>query len=460
MRLPFLRKNTVSTTRPYDGYDAVVHIGAPKTGTSAIQYLLLNNRKRLEVEGYYYPEHPIDPNRISGGHSKFGSFLVDGDFEEARCLFELYLDKAKKKGLILLISTEALYPYAIEFKNLVGDKRIKIISFFRNPVDTIYSNYNQTVKRHHNRMPFNEFCKRVISRKSENFSGLVLDKWHQAFDGDNLEVYPYDLDLYNEIGIEGFFLKKLGVKNPSTFHYEREIINASYGPAALELKRLLNWVLDEKDDNYTRRVDRCLQYYSDEHKERPPSLQSMLGCDLYNKLVACFSKSTQQIIKKHLKDVGDDWLKPDYCSQEDELPRCHSRLSLEYVADESFRGDPDLVEHVKGKISSQLVDTLHVAPYAVLKLAEIFRCSLDRYDVVLSCFPPKAVNIFLSEKTEKADLLREIALAYEKSGRLDEALAVIGRARELRPQGTGIIKIQKRLLESLGKDEKGTGNSE
>src|SRR5699024_12805516 len=33
-----------------------LHIGAHKTGTTALQYFLWNNRKRLRKEGYLYPK--------------------------------------------------------------------------------------------------------------------------------------------------------------------------------------------------------------------------------------------------------------------------------------------------------------------------------------------------------------------------------------------------------------------
>ena len=48
----------------------IIHVGPAKTGTSALQYFLLRNRNELKKVGYYYPEHRIDENDISGGHSK------------------------------------------------------------------------------------------------------------------------------------------------------------------------------------------------------------------------------------------------------------------------------------------------------------------------------------------------------------------------------------------------------
>jgi hypothetical protein len=58
--------------QPHQHYDVVFHIGAPKTGASAIQKFLLENRQALKSLGFYYPEHALDENGVSGGHTGFG----------------------------------------------------------------------------------------------------------------------------------------------------------------------------------------------------------------------------------------------------------------------------------------------------------------------------------------------------------------------------------------------------
>ena len=46
----------------------IIHVGPAKTGTSALQYFLLRNCDELKKVGYYYPNHRLDENDISGGH--------------------------------------------------------------------------------------------------------------------------------------------------------------------------------------------------------------------------------------------------------------------------------------------------------------------------------------------------------------------------------------------------------
>ena len=47
-----------------------LHIGTPKTGTSALQSFLLNNSEELDRQGYDYPEHKVDVNHISSGNGQ------------------------------------------------------------------------------------------------------------------------------------------------------------------------------------------------------------------------------------------------------------------------------------------------------------------------------------------------------------------------------------------------------
>ena len=80
-------------------YDVIIHIGAPKTGSSALQKFFIENQAILGELGFHYPNHSLDENGISGGHSDLALKLIDKKDEEAKeftessvYLYTLYID--------------------------------------------------------------------------------------------------------------------------------------------------------------------------------------------------------------------------------------------------------------------------------------------------------------------------------------------------------------------------------
>lgn len=46
----------------------IIHLGPPKTGTSAIQFWLSSHVEKLADQGVFYPDHRHDRNNISSGN--------------------------------------------------------------------------------------------------------------------------------------------------------------------------------------------------------------------------------------------------------------------------------------------------------------------------------------------------------------------------------------------------------
>ncbi|MBD3839501.1 MAG: sulfotransferase domain-containing protein, partial [Epsilonproteobacteria bacterium] len=163
-------------------YDVVIHIGAPKTGSSALQKFFLENRKSLEKEGIYYPEHGLDQNGISGGHSNFGLAISKEQLDEAKKIFENYINEANSRECKLLLSAESLFIYHEKLKLVTKEYKCKIVVFFRDPIESIFSNYNQGVKRNFQTLDINTFCSNLLDQKNNMFSGNIFEKWCDVFD--------------------------------------------------------------------------------------------------------------------------------------------------------------------------------------------------------------------------------------------------------------------------------------
>lgn len=128
-----------------------LHIGTPKTGTSALQKFLVENRSELEKRGFSYPAHALGEYDISSGNGQeIVNLGVNRGTEKARGYLQSLIKKSKSRNV--LISTEAFYGYPKLIHEVIPSA--KIIIYFRNQLDLVESSYNQAIKRRDRRRLF------------------------------------------------------------------------------------------------------------------------------------------------------------------------------------------------------------------------------------------------------------------------------------------------------------------
>ncbi|MFT7261331.1 MAG: hypothetical protein ACI9MS_003205, partial [Glaciecola sp.] len=125
-----------------------IHVGPPKTGTSAVQKWLSSNQAILQKQGVLYPSHSVDANGVSSGNV---NCIYDIDDKKQIQLNKdrldiLIRDFQASQFSILLLSSEFFFRQMEELKRLIPDA--KFIAYIRNPIETKESGYNQSVKRH------------------------------------------------------------------------------------------------------------------------------------------------------------------------------------------------------------------------------------------------------------------------------------------------------------------------
>lgn len=228
----------------------IVHTGPGKTGSSAIQAWLTNNRKFLSAEGIYYPKHSLSKELISSGnlHEILSEPTQD---KRKNCNTDWFVDAEKIKTLladfnasnytILLLSSEFFFHRMIEIQRFIPG--VEFIAYIRNPVELLESNYNQAVKRH-------GLLKKFSAPKSlDRYFWQYLTKACTALGADCVHLRPYDETLMVGSNIVSDLLSVLGVDK----RVEDKRINPSFTFASLEFKRLLNHFelgpLESKVDN-------------------------------------------------------------------------------------------------------------------------------------------------------------------------------------------------------------------
>ncbi|WP_338455028.1 hypothetical protein [uncultured Alteromonas sp.] len=438
----------VKNTRKH--YDVVIHIGAPKTGSSALQKFFIENQSILNKLGFLYPEHSLDENGISGGHSNLALKLIDKRDAEAKKQFDILINKAKKANKVLFLSSEAFYIRPQAVADLVVGHRCKIIAFFRDPIEAINSNYNQGIKRNFSTASPEQFCSRLLREHTSFYTGQIFNQWVKSFSKEDVDVYGYDSSVLKQFPIQEVFLNGLGLTNKeitTSFTIENKMVNRSYSYTSLELKRLLNHALDQKAHHFNHQLDWFLQGISDKSNDPSINLSTLVSEPTLNKLEQHFREKTQQFLDKVLVKINPGFLQSPQEIVGTKLPHKAVTFCRMFEVIEQLKVEKaELYSHLEKQVHVQLKNNTIGSDAG--KLADLFNINYKKGSETSPWFSSAILTKMPDFKLE--DFLRETAyVAYER-GESKHAQALIEKARELRPKGPFIVKLSDKLRAELG----------
>lgn len=237
-----------------------LHIGTPKTGTTAIQEFCLANAAALARRGICFPVNSYNP----GDPSRNGYFLVqlrqaeDGAFESARAATGWrermdYLADLLRKHEHVLLSDEVIWTNAGRgcqglWVNLRKAAErfgfdVKFIVYFRSQEQCIVSHWAQRVKGAYS-PPSRWSLGEAIARADEwtilDYS-RQLDKIASLFGRESITARIYDRERFPHGSILADFLDALGLAmDGDDFIAPDGDANPSLGGNALQIKRILN----------------------------------------------------------------------------------------------------------------------------------------------------------------------------------------------------------------------------
>jgi uncharacterized protein (UPF0335 family) len=223
----------------------ILHIGAPKTGSTALQKFLTENREALTRLGWEYP----DVSLRGYGHHDF-AFLLSGGYPEwatpqerplEDLLAEMITTVVDKPRIIL--SSENFYllsnpqDVADMLKEAGFDSRaVRVIVYVRRQDDVHESWYNQAVKA----QGYTGTIKECITETHALWDYAAhLATWAEVFGHENLVVRPYQIVDLEEGDVCRDFLKLVGL-DTGAFRCPAEIPNTRINRDVLEFQRLLN----------------------------------------------------------------------------------------------------------------------------------------------------------------------------------------------------------------------------
>ncbi|MCR9129325.1 MAG: hypothetical protein NXI12_07370 [Alphaproteobacteria bacterium] len=257
--------------------DAIVHIGVGKTGTSAIQRTLMNNRGALQARGFYYPKCAARP---SGRHDRLGAHAFADDINvDARKLLkitpegleqfrsELERDLAEELAAVsaqqdpvVIFSDEGLANMRTEaevarLKALLAPHfdSIKIVVYMRRQDLHSVSHFSQHIKA--GRVGY------AILRKLHFYQyDRMLDMWAGVFGEAAIQPRIFERDHMPNGDVVEDFLQVCGLDNPQDFEFAGNLNESLNVTAAVFLSRLNAQMADSANTDWRKGRMRVVNY--------------------------------------------------------------------------------------------------------------------------------------------------------------------------------------------------------
>lgn len=302
-----------------------LHIGATKTGTTALQRFLEQNFKKLQDEfGVLYPnfhDREIYSAMRAGYNYWQGYYFENSDGSNDTNIFNRCIDYCKKKSLhSIVVSHEALLVNWHERIGLLANKldaNIKIICYVRRQDHHLESAWKQWG---HKFVPSHQILS-TLDKYGEKWGGWrqtnwykLLEPWAQNFGRENLIVRPYEKEQMPD-GIFPDFLKIVHVEWPEIPVLGKDVnVNSGFSRDVLEFLSLnRDFYVDDSDQRLHNMMNKVLD---DDYKKRPFESYGIFSPRERLEILNKYEPSNRKVAKIYLKREDgrlfyEPWPDPD-----------------------------------------------------------------------------------------------------------------------------------------------------
>lgn len=245
-----------------------LHIGTPKTGTTAIQLMCYTNEEALAKRGYVYPHLPYEYKNVSirrNGHFLVGSNYIDGTKKHD-------VEKEKK---ILEEGLETVFSMFESFENVIlsdenlwtsfAKRDVGVLKLLRERCDASGISLKVIVYLRSQDDYVTSWWKQQIKENRESYSKKTVEETYEAlksafhyYEGiisiaevtgkENLDARLFDRSSFVNGTIQSDFFKAVGIDDISDFVVEKEEPNVSLLGNSFEILRVLNLSTDFTDE--------------------------------------------------------------------------------------------------------------------------------------------------------------------------------------------------------------------
>lgn len=399
------------------------HIGTHKTGTTALQKFFVDNRKVLQDKGFVYDFYnDLEMNQ---------GYLVKPEKWEG-----VIFDKNKN----YIISGEDFYSHILNISKVVKDNlssfNIHFIVYFKRQDLMKQSVYNQIVKMH-------GFTKEVSEDNHYNldYYGFVK-KLKRKFPESELTVRVYEKGQFEGGSIFSDFLKILSLDLTSEYQVEKKVVNPSLTTEKMEFTRYLN-MLGLPIGFRTQLSKLVVKSALESNEVSLFRKQDLISPEQAKKLLAQYTSGNQAIAKEYLgrederlfyEEVNEDPNWKPFPGLTEEV----AQKILAKMAELDREALEKLYQHIVSKVDKN-IEFIHAANFLMPLLIKVLDKDLYFQPfVVLDNIVKNPFKLIMQElrgSIDNADILREVAFAFEQSGDIQTACKVMAQAHYLRPNG-------------------------
>ena len=299
-----------------------VHIGTPKTATTAIQHFCKENAKILAEKGFCYPIFPFRYPENSDAHN--GRFLWAKLFDEngvrdrkqeeinfrkgmeiVKRLFETYND--------IIVSDESIWramdSEKKDFWNVLEQEAkengfsLHAIVYLRRQDKYYLSHWNQQVKKHRLEEPFDVYIGKRTGRLRLDYY-WKLERMASVIGKECITVRRYDRETFQGGSIYSDFLSVFGLELTEEYTMAQEIRNIGLYGNTHEIKRILNSLSLMQDEKQQKYFLKLLQECSEISKKRYPC--AMMSKDEISKFLEAHRAGNEKIAEEYLHETGTE----------------------------------------------------------------------------------------------------------------------------------------------------------
>lgn len=299
-----------------------VHIGTPKTATTAIQHFCKENAKILAEKGFCYPIFPFRYPENSDAHN--GRFLWAKLFDEngvrdrkqeeinfrkgmeiVKRLFETYND--------IIVSDESIWramdSEKKDFWNVLEQEAkengfsLHAIVYLRRQDKYYLSHWNQQVKKHRLEEPFDVYIGKRKGRLRLDYY-WKLERMASVIGKECITVRRYDRETFQGGSIYSDFLSVFGLELTEEYTVAQEIRNIGLYGNTHEIKRILNSLSLMQDEKQQKYFLKLLEECSEVSKKRYPC--AMLSKDEISKFLEAHRAGNEKIVEEYLHETGTE----------------------------------------------------------------------------------------------------------------------------------------------------------